>query len=145
MVFNIASASLVLQSYQHNSTDSPVTYTEFALSITEIAFVCFNIWRILSLVKKGVHVSISFSLLIVQCFNIAYSAYVIEYFNGQRDVTTYLSNMALAIIILNTLTICGCCIGGHTVITDKEGKPVLGGGGGGGGRPFTTTWTLSQV
>jgi len=142
MVFNIASAALVYQSYQENSTTAVVTYTEYALSLTELIFVCINILGLIMLIEKSAPVILSYTLLIVQGFNIAYSAYIIEYYNGHPTVTPFLNNMALAIIILNSLALCGCCIGGHAVKDeDKDKRTTRGGGGGGGGG----SWTLSQV
>jgi hypothetical protein len=140
MVFNIASAALVYQSYQQsyqqNSTAAAVTYTEFALSITELVFICLNIFLVIRLIQKGAQIILSYSLLIVHCFNIAYSAYVIEYYNGNQIVTPFLNNVALAIIILNSLAICGCCIGSHYQVKEEPTRNTNARG---------DTWTLSQV
>jgi hypothetical protein len=135
MVFNIASAALIYQSYQQNSTTAIVTYTEFALSITQLVLVCLNIVGIWGLINKGVPVLISFSLLTIQCFNIAYSAYIIEYYNNHSTVTPFLNNIALAIIILNALSICGCCVGRHQTIHEQVNV----------GGPEFSAWWLNEI
>jgi hypothetical protein len=149
MVFNIASAGLVWTAYQQNGTlvndisTVSVTYTEYALSITEMVFIILGWLGLFQLAKKE-HVVFSLTLLTVQAFNIAYSAYVIEYYNSSSLLPMRIINMALAIIILNCLALCGCCIGVHTVLKDENAS-------GGGGGAFTSgssvggRWTLSQV
>ncbi len=106
MVFNIASAGLVWTDYKKNATDVYVTHTEYALSITQIVFVVLGWIAILH--QKNTNVIFSISLFIVQIFNIAYSAYIIEYYNNQEVLPLRIIDMTLAIIILNCLSICGC-------------------------------------
>jgi hypothetical protein len=144
MVFNIASAGLVWTAYQQNMTivsdisSVSVTYTEYALSITEMVLILIG-WVGLLQLAKTVNIVFSLTLLTVQAFNIAYSAYIIEYYNSQALLPMRIINIALAIIILNCLALCGCCIGNHYIIAEDTTS------GGGGGRTTTGQWTLSQT
>ncbi len=117
MIFNIASASLVCLGYDQNATTAVVTYTEYALSLTELILLCVNIFGIIILVQKGAPIILSLTLSTIQCFNIAYSAYVIEYYNEHPAVTQFLYNMALSIITLNCFSL--CCVG-HRISIHKK-------------------------
>jgi hypothetical protein len=118
MVFNLASAGLVYTAYNNNATNVLINNTEFGLSITEIVLIVIE-WVLLLQVAASVHIFVSLPLLTVQAFNIAYSAYVIEYYNSQIPLPLRIINIALAIIVLNCLLLCGCCIGRH-VIAESE-------------------------
>lgn len=105
MVFNLASATLLYQDYLRNSTTAHVTYTEYALSITEWVLIILSLYITFQRSKKR-HVSISLFVFTVQVFNIVYSANVVEYYNGSTVADQYLTNMSLAIIVLNSIFIC---------------------------------------
>jgi len=100
--------------------------TEFAF---ELILFCLNILALITFIRKGDPVPI------VHCFNIAYFAYIIEYYNDPI-VISFLNNVALVIIILNSLALCGYYIRSHGV--RNEDKITTRGGGGG-------SWRLSQV
>lgn len=121
MVFNIASAGLVWTAHQQNSTNVVIDYTEYALSLTELILIIIE-WVCLLKSAEKVNIFFSLSLLTVQAFNIAYSSYTIEYFNSQNILPMRIINMSLAIIVLNCLALCGCCIGGHKTLTKEKEK-----------------------
>jgi len=127
MVFNLASAGLVWTDYLKNGTNVKITTTEFGLSITEIVFTVLY-WAVLF--SKIINSSrstkqfISVSILIVESFNIAYSAYIIEYYNTQTVLPITVINMTLAIIIIDSITICGC-MGTHSVNEKEDEKETV--------------------
>ncbi len=109
MVFNLASAALVYRDFQQNSTNAYVGEASFALSITELVLISLEIlWVVLGWPAT----SPALCLLIVQVYNIPFSAFIFQYYNEHKLVDMQLSNMSLAILVLNSLVICGCC-GGH--------------------------------
>jgi hypothetical protein len=105
MVFNLASACLTYQRYTTNSTDVYINEPSFGLSITQIVFLSIILY---SIYVKGSHEA-TLLYAIVACFNVAYSAYVIQYHNNVTKVDEFLNNTSLAIIIINSLSICGLC------------------------------------
>lgn len=114
MVFNLASSILVYQDFSANSTNTYVTYTEYALSITEIAFVCIAFFALFT-VKKTI---VSLFLLTVQIYNIVYSAKIIQFYEQHVLVNNELNNMSIAIIVLNTLNLVGFW-GSHRMTEEK--------------------------
>lgn len=125
MVFNIASAGLIWTAYQQNSTvisdisSVTVTYTEYALAITQMALIIFGWFIYVCKVTIAVYKEVatgentivnpcSCFLFIIQVFNIVFSVYLIIYHNSQSFLPMTIINMSLAIIILNCLALCGC-------------------------------------
>ncbi len=113
MIFNLASASLIYQEYNQNKNETNeifITYPEYCLSITDLFFMVMGLVVFLNIPherNRNVQYTISFALLTIEAFNIAFSSYVIDYHNENRELTKNILNMALAIIILNCLSLCG--------------------------------------
>jgi hypothetical protein len=117
MVLNIASAGLTWTALQQNSTDSYVSYSSYCLSITQLALIVFYLYTMFA--DKNDKYILSFFLLVVQVYNIAYSAYVIQYYQEHILIDTKFANMTLAIFILNSLWLVGCW-GSHTKRDDNK-------------------------
>jgi hypothetical protein len=115
MIFNLASAALIYKEYKQNNNgtyDIFTTYPEFCLSVTElffiILFIFFNIFIIITNPDyRPKQKQILPFISIVEAFNIAFSSFVIEFYNEERQFTQNIINIALAIIILNSLALCG--------------------------------------
>ncbi len=115
MIFNIASASLTIKAYNRNSTDSYITHTEYALCITELFFICLGIFFLINNKKNMI---ISFCLLTVECFNIAYSVIIIDSYKNNDIINVMIDNMSIAIVALNVLSLFGF-VGKHIEVLEK--------------------------
>jgi hypothetical protein len=91
----------------NNATNVHVTETEYALSITQLVCILLQ-WTFIITAAVHKNIIIAIGLLVVQAFNIAYSAYIIEFYNSQAVLPNRIIQMTLAILILNSLAICGC-------------------------------------
>ncbi len=134
MILNIASAGLLWTDYLTNSTNVKVTYIEYVLSITELVLII--LWLIP--INNNDRVS-SVLFLIIKAFNIAYSAYAIEYYNNQEFLPMEIINIALAIIILNSITLflscLWCCLKSWLMSVEEISSPTS----------TTTTFSVTLV
>jgi len=139
MVFNFATAILIVQDYNNhggNTTNLHITYTEYALSATELFFVCFSTW---SLIKTyGLH-ALLVPIGLNYIFNIVFSSLVIHYYLSNWTFNYSIFSTAVAIICTFCLLLCGC-FGGIKSMNDADGGNGNGNGGtsafstGGGGQ-----------
>jgi hypothetical protein len=109
MVFNIATAALIISDYNQNYPNKYITtYTEYVLSIVQLVFVSLTIINIYNLSMK-INVRISISLVIIKIYNFVYSAFVINnYLHNMSLDSDIIVNMSIAIIVLNIIALCGC-------------------------------------
>lgn len=112
MILNLASAGLVWADYQRNQTHVYVNQAEYGLSIAEIVFIGL-MWygfalRLTKQSNKDDETAPSLLFFVVQVFNIAFSAYMIEYYESQAVLPFRIIQIALAIIILNCIFMCSC-------------------------------------
>lgn len=108
MVFNLASAALIVEEY---NTTGLITYTNYCLSITELVLVCINILSVWSFIKKKKNVSL-FCLLIPVLLNlinnIVYSALTIHYYNKNLVYNEQFIWYSISILVTNALGLLGC-------------------------------------
>lgn len=125
MVFNIATAGLIIHSFTQNSTALEITYTEYCLSSTEIALVCLSLFSIpkIDINKKYVPFIVPgvIFFILIGLFNIVFSAFVIYYYNYGLYVDYAFFITSIAIIVTNSINIlfgfdcsieinnCNCC------------------------------------
>jgi hypothetical protein len=109
MVFNIACAALLLQAYLNtgNTGNTRITYTEFALSITQLVLVYFYIVSIFKKAKQ-IHITVSYLLFFTQIYNIVYTSFIIFYYEEHLTIDDTMFGMSIAVITLNSLSLCGC-------------------------------------
>lgn len=128
MIFNIATAALIYQKYQQNSSDVYIGYPEYALTVTDIVLNCVSVFVcavaipiLMCIWFTRLNGSLSHNneqdpkirgwcnyvcaMILNGPFNIVYSAYVIDFYYSKQIVDQQLFNMSLAIIILNPIFI----------------------------------------
>lgn len=111
MVFNIASAGLIWNDYLKNSTHVQVTHTEYSLAITEISLISFT-WLLFIICLPKIKTNFIFLICVLtnQAFNVAFGSYLIKYHENQDFLPMFVINMALAIIIINSIFLSiSCC------------------------------------
>lgn len=116
MVFNIASAALVLADYQRNSSVQ-VTHPEYALAITEIVTVG------LAFVCDAAHTTTELNVLLTfikLVFNIIYSSYIITYYDNEEILPMDIINLSLATVIFNAIIFCTSCVNSYIVIRKQQ-------------------------
>jgi len=104
MVFQIASAALTLSNYNTNSTELFVSQDSYALSITELVFMCLIMYDILTTSNKVVTIY----SIVVYIYNLVYSGFIINYHDNNLYVNKIIANMSIAVIVTNVLLMCGC-------------------------------------
>lgn len=111
MVFNLATAALIVS---EGNTTAMIDYTQFALSITELVFVCLytiGIWLAMkqSLLDSNVVLCLLLiPLLCVEVTNMVYSGFIINYYNKKIPITEEFFNFSIGILVVNSLSMCGC-------------------------------------
>jgi hypothetical protein len=95
MVFNIASAALVVQ--DRNNGVSCASYT---LSFIQLVLLCITM---VSLFGRGLKSAIV--MLCVCVINIAYSGMIIDYYQNGKPIDDDLYNFAIVVLVFNSLSI----------------------------------------
>lgn len=136
MIFNIASAALISQSYQQNMSNDYIDYiayvdnTMYTLSVIDAVLIvvlglfsfavipclCSNAGPAGCLgcpIFEANLMVFAFLIIIFGPFDFIYSLHVIKHHNDQLAVTEQLFNMSLAIMILNSaffviMCVCSC-------------------------------------
>lgn len=116
MIFNLASAALIYQSYQQNITGVYINNTESVLCVVDIFLVCFSLVGIImspicynfrcrdhpnnptSIANLFIFICV---IILNGPFNMVFSSNVIIYHRKQDVVNELIINMTLAIMVLN--------------------------------------------
>jgi len=102
MVFNLAAAALIVQ---ENNVTSFVTYTQFALSATQLALHCLLLISLFSFIIKEKQL-----LLLPLCLhyvvNIVYSSCIIDYYVNKEQYNEQFFKFSIAIIVINAIALC---------------------------------------
>ena len=108
MIFNLASAALIVEQYNQTGT---VTYTNYALSLTDLVLLCIILpcsWRnVIS--RKNLNIFlISIPLFLNVINNIVYSGFVIHFYNKNLSYNENFIYYSIAILVTNSLDMLGC-------------------------------------
>ena len=125
MVFNLAAGALVVSAYNNNNTNLHITYTEYCLSITELACVVLLCIFELILIVSGLTINYRYTIvcLCVQAYSIAFSSFTIRNYNYDIVIDSNYYNMAIGIISVSAFMFCFSCVSSENMKTDERDPP----------------------
>lgn len=105
-VFNLATAALILQK---NNISEFISFTEFALSITDLCIYSLIIILALLFFYGSKFYFLFLPLSLISVVNITFSSFIINYYINNKHYNEQFLNLCIAIIVINALSLsCSC-------------------------------------